>query len=402
MEASFGFDTACKCYASLIGNLNTDASSARKYYYFVRVMGRSPSQIALECALQSQPTMCLIGEEFENERKTLKEVVNEIADVVAARAKNGKNFGTILVPEGLVEHIPELRSLLREIAALQEHGHQGAEIEKHLSPWALAMVGTLPPSFKEQIYLEAEASTGTAQLQQIETERLLAELVSKEMEVRSKDPNSGYKKGFAPVSFYLGYQARSAMPSKFDCNLAYTLGCTAGVLVREGFNGYLATAHGLGRPVREWKVGGVPLDSLMGTGKRQHQVVPMIHPARVDLGSNTFAHFCEKREAWAQTEMYRNPGPIQFTGELAGLICKGLEAEQKDMADKLDEVQALLDEIKQACGPSSSPAYLSVAHSSLTSLCDILHTIKQTEGRAVSNTSHKGTTAKLDSNPETR
>jgi 6-phosphofructokinase 1 len=402
VEASFGFDTACKCYASLIGNLNTDANSARKYYYFIRVMGRSPSQIALECALQSQPTMCLVGEEFESERKTLKEIVSDIANVVAARAKDGKNFGTILVPEGLVEHIPELRSLLREISELQLKGIKGADIEKNLSPWASAMVATLPTVFKQQIMLDVDASTGSSQLTQIETERLLAELVAKEMELRAKDPSSGYKKGFAPVCFYLGYQARSALPSQFDCNLAYTVGCAAGLLINEGVTGYLATAHNLARPVKEWKVGGVPLDSLMGTGKRHHQLVPMIHPARVDLSSNTFAEYCARRESWAKDELFRNPGPIQWSGELASLISKGLEAEQKHMADKVDEVQDLLDQLKQSCGPSCSPAYLSIAASSLRSLTEVLQTIKQTEGRVQTNTSHKGGTAKLDYNPEFR
>jgi len=385
LEACIGYDTACRVYSSLVGHLQTDAASAAKYYYFVRVMGREASQIVLECGLQNQPNMVLIGEELEGSRKTLSDVVKDLADMVEERSADKKNFGVVLIPEGLVNYVPELHSLLREVSKAYGEGTPKDQLVGKLSPWSAAVLASLPESIRGDFLLEPETSTGTAQLNQIETERLLGELVSEEMSRRKASPLSDYSGNFSPVSFYLGYQARSSMPSNFDCNLAYSLGCTAGALVAADniTTGYMTTMSGLTGPPSAWRPGAVPISALLSIGRRGGHNVAVLPPTPVDLSSAAFKLFKDTRVDWRAGDCYRNPGPLQFSGPTADSLGQLLVTDHAKTELQRIQVQELLEQVReQVLGGQASHGMLDAAVSGLSSLAEILSVVQRSEGVA--------------------
>lgn len=389
LEASIGFDTACRVYASLVGNLATDAASACKYWYFVRVMGRSPSHITLECANLTQPNVALIGEEIEAKRMTLVEIVAELADAVEARAREGKHFGVVLIPEGLVEFIPQVNALLKEIAQASRvtaaKGERAAAdaIEAALTPWAKALLDSMPLFIKKQLLLEVQASDDKAQLNQIETERLLAELVRVELQRRRQEAQltaegSAPDPKFSPVCFYLGYQARSSMPSVFDANLAFALGNAAAGLAAAGATGYMATAHCLAAPVAQWRLTGVPLYSMMSADRRAGQSVAVILPSQVDLHGAAFRRFALIRERLAMSELYCNPGPMQLEGELSCGPSPGrLAAEQSGRAQELREIEETCKELSAACWAGCPQDVLKTALAGLRALHTTMRVLQE-------------------------
>ena len=340
VEAPLGFDTACKITAALLGNLETDCLSAKKYVYIARVLGRERGHVALEVALQTRPNIVLLGEDVAERRMSLMDVVRELADGISQRAEAGKNFAVVLVPEGLVGYIPELRTLLAEIDAVG--GGVGGTVpqrpavEAALTPWSAAVLASLPPAVAAQLFLERESS-GVAQLSQIATEKLLAELVAKELCARRVARPELKAKGNNLMGFFFGYQARSALPSNFDCALGATLGHTAVHLVREGRTGYLAAARNLSLPPADWVPVGVPLSSLLtaplpgitGAGAAK----PGVAAAQVDVRGAAFSAFRASSSAWCAGDEYANPGPIQFGGPCAALCTKTLEAEATERGE---------------------------------------------------------------------
>lgn len=392
LEASIGYDTACRVYASMVGHLQTDAASAAKYYYFIRVMGREASQIVLECGMETQPNMVLVGEEIEASRKTLNDVVNDLADMVEDRFAAGKNFGVILIPEGLMTYIPELNSLLKEVSAVYASGCSRKDVPGKLSSWASAMLQSLPESIRDEMLLEPENSTGAAQLNQIETERLLGELVGAEMKKRKSKTENAYNGSFSPVCFYLGYQARSSMPSNFDCLLSYSLGCTAGALVAADkiTTGYMVTMSGLTGPPSSWRPGAVSISSLLTMGRRAGKSVAILPPAPIDLGSSAFNKFSTEREKWRIEDCYRNPGPLQFEGSAGDTLGELLTADHARTEEQRAEVVRLIERLQQAVsGGNASHGVLETAVSGLTSLNDIIGVVARSEGLAKNATSSR-------------
>jgi len=408
VEASIGFDTACRVYASLVGNLATDAASARKYWYFVRMMGRSPSHITLECANLAQPNIALIGEEVEARRMTLAEVVAELADAVEARAREGKHFGVCLVPEGLIEFIPQVNALLKEISAARralsaaatreptaaagrsEGGSVRPEaIVESLSPWATALLNSMPSFIRKQMLLEAQASDDKAQLNQIETERLLAELVRVELRRRQQlsqltaewcAPDAK----FAPVCFYLGYQARSSMPSEFDSNLALALGNGAAALVAAGATSYMATAHCLAEPTAAWRLTGLPLHAMMSADRRAGSAVAVIRPSTVDLSGPSFRRFALIRERLKMADAYCNVGPMQLSGPLAHGPSPGrLLAEHSGRSHELHEIEAICSELGAACWPGCDSDTLKTVLAGLRAARTTLHVLQERDASKV-------------------
>ncbi len=333
VEATLGFDTACKLTAALVGNLETDCLSAKKYVYFARVLGRERGHVALEVALQTRPNVVLLGEDVAERRMTLMDVVREVADGISQRAEAGKNFAVVLLPEGLVGYIPELRALLGEINAA--HGGGGpppprAAVEAALSPWSAAVLAALPPAVAAQLFLERESS-GEAQLSQIATEKMLLELVARELGRRRAGNPALKAKGANGMGFFFGYQARCALPSNFDCALGAALGRTAAHLVAAGCTGYLAAARNLAAHPSAWAPVGVPLASLLTvplpgiTGESAAR--PAVVATPVDVRGAAFRAFRAASAAWCAGDKYANPGPIQFGGACAGLCTMTLEAE---------------------------------------------------------------------------
>jgi pyrophosphate--fructose-6-phosphate 1-phosphotransferase len=310
---SFGFDTACKTYSETIGNIARDALSARKYYHFIRLMGRSASHIALECALATQPTYTVIGEEVFALNKTLKQVVGDIADLVGKRADAGKEFGVILIPEGLIEFIPEINVLIQELnQILVEVGAvDHRSVTQKLSTSSKECFNGLPELIQRQLLLSRDPH-GNVQVSFIETEKLLMAMVADELIKRSKEGR--YKGKFNPISHFLGYEGRSGFPSNFDCNYCYSLGFTAALLICSGHSGYMCFVDRLEHPVIDWEVGGVPLSSLMHVEIRKGMPKPVIKKALVDLRGKAFQRFAEQRERWTRDDLFRFPGPIQFFG----------------------------------------------------------------------------------------
>jgi diphosphate--fructose-6-phosphate 1-phosphotransferase len=396
IEASIGFDTACRVYASLVGNLATDAASARKYWYFVRMMGRSPSHITLECANLTQPNVALIGEEIEARRLSLAEVVAELADVVEARAREGKHFGVALIPEGLIEFIPQMNALLKEVAAVRRmHAASGVTTKSlvdALSPYSSALLNSLPAFIRKQLLLETQASDDKAQLNQIETERLFAELVRLELDRRHRQTQhtagpAALDAKFAPVCFYLGYQARSSLPSAFDCSLAATLGHAAAALVAAGASGYLATAHCLAAPTSEWRVCGLPLSALMSADRRAGAPVAVVRPSTVDLGSTSFRRFALIRERIQMSELYCNPGPMQLVGALSqGLPPGRVLMEHSGRAGELREMEQICSELSAACWPGCPSGVLTTCLASLRAARTTLHVLHALHAREASQT----------------
>lgn len=322
IETSFGFDTACKVYSELIGNIQRDANSAKKYWHFIRLMGRSASHITLECALQTHPNMCIISEEVEAKGMTLNDIVDSIVKVVVARANYGLNFGTILIPEGLIEFVPAMKKLIAELndmlAANEEFNLLPNEDDKRnyvkagLSPESREVYMDLPRGIARQLTLDRDPH-GNVQVSLIETEKMLIEMVAKKL---AKLKSIGIYKGkFATINHFFGYEGRCAIPSNFDADYCYSLGYAAAVLISEGKTGYMSNIRNLTAPAEEWVAGGVPITMMMNMERRHGEMKPVIQKALVRLDGAPFRYFETHRDEWAGVGTnYIYPGPIQYYG----------------------------------------------------------------------------------------
>ena len=321
IETSFGFDTATKTYSELIGNIERDCNSARKYWHFVKLMGRSASHIALECALQTQPNICLISEEIEAKDMTLNEVVENISEAVAYRAAQGNNFGVVLIPEGLIEFIPAIGRLIQELNdLLAAHGTDYKDLDKeaqrkyilaHLSKENAATFETLPEGVARQLSLDRDPH-GNVQVSLIETEKLLSEMVAAKLEQWAKEGK--FKGNFAAQHHFFGYEGRCAAPSNFDADYCYALGTSAAQLVANGKTGYMAIVKNTTAKTDEWRAGGVPITMMMNMERRNGEMKPVIRKALVELDGKPFKSFAAKRDGWAKNTEYIYPGPIQYWG----------------------------------------------------------------------------------------
>ncbi|CAL9047526.1 pyrophosphate--fructose 6-phosphate 1-phosphotransferase subunit alpha-like [Musa acuminata AAA Group] len=376
VETDVGFDTVCRVNSQLISNVCIDALSAEKYYYFIRLMGRKASHVALECALQSHPNMLILGEEVALSKLTIFDITKQICDAVQARAEKEKYHGVILIPEGLIESIPELYALLQEIHGLHNQGILTENISSHLSPWASALFEFLPPFIRKQLLLHPE-SDDSAQLSQIETEKLFAQLVETEMNRRMKE---GIYKGkkFNAICHFFGYQARGSLPSKFDCDYAYVLGHICYHILAAGLNGYMATITNLKHPVNKWRCGAAPLTAMM-TVKRYSRGPgatpigkPAIHPSTVDLKGKVYELLRQKALSFLMDDLYRNPGPLQFEGPGADVKTYTLSVEDQDYMGRIKKLQEYLDKVKSIVKPGCSQDVLKAALSSMASVTEVL------------------------------
>ena len=321
IETSFGFDTATKTYAELIGNIERDCNSARKYWHFIKVMGRSASHIALECALQTQPNICLISEEIQEKDKTLNEIVENIASVVAHRAHEGNNFGVVVIPEGLIEFIPAIGRLIGELNdLLAAHGADYKDLDKdaqrkyileHLSEANRSTFETLPEDVARQLSLDRDPH-GNVQVSLIETEKLLSNMVAAKLDQWKKEKK--YDGKFSPLHHFFGYEGRCAAPSNFDADYCYALGTSAVQLIANGKTGYMAIVKNTTSCTDDWKAGGVPITMMMNMERRNGEMKPVIRKALVDLNGKPFKTLVEHREEWAKKTCYVYPGPIQYWG----------------------------------------------------------------------------------------
>ena len=320
-ETSFGFDTATKVYSELIGNIERDANSARKYWHFIKLMGRSASHIALECALQTQPNICIVSEEVEKKDMTLNQIVEQIATAVAKRAEDGNNFGVVLIPEGLIEFIPAIGRLIDELNdLLAAHGADYKDLEKdaqreyilaHLSKENAETFATLPEAVARQLSLDRDPH-GNVQVSLIETEKLLSDMVAAKLDEWKKEGKFCGK--FAAQHHFFGYEGRCAAPSNFDADYCYALGVSAAHLIANGKTGYMAIVKNLSASTDEWKAGGVPITMMMNMERRNGEMKPVIRKALVELDGAPFKKFAEKRDEWARQTCYVYPGPIQYWG----------------------------------------------------------------------------------------
>ena len=335
IETSFGFDTACKTYSELIGNIERDCNSARKYWHFIKVMGRSASHIALECALQTQPNICLVSEEVEAKEQSLDDVVSYIANAVAVRAAEGNNFGTVIIPEGLIEFIPAIKKLiaqLNDVLALPEVKglSQTEQIEfakSHLTAENLAVFNSLPDNVARQLALDRDPH-GNVQVSLIETEKLLSAMVAQKLDCMKKEGK--YNGKFSALHHFFGYEGRCAAPSNFDADYCYALGTSAAQLIANGKTGYMAIVKNTTAPADEWIAGGVPITMMMNMERRNGEMKPVIRKALVELDGAPFKAFAAKRDVWAKETSYVYPGPIQYWGptEVCDQPTKTLALEQ--------------------------------------------------------------------------
>ena len=323
IETSFGFDTACKTYSELIGNIQRDCNSARKYWHFIKLMGRSASHIALECALQTQPNVCLVSEEVEQKNMSLDDVVTYIANIVAARAAEGHNFGTVLIPEGLIEFIPAIKKLIaelnevltdpatgesREFANAEE---QIAFVKSNIAPENLAILESLPADVARQLCLDRDPH-GNVQVSLIETEKLLSRMVATKLDAWKKEGKFNGK--FSAQHHFFGYEGRCAAPSNYDADYCYSLGYNASRLIANGKTGYMSIIKNTTAPAAEWIAGGVPITMMMNMERRNGAMKPVIRKALVELDGAPFKFFAAHREEWAKNTCYVYPGPIQYWG----------------------------------------------------------------------------------------
>ena len=320
VEASFGFDTATKVYSELIGNIQRDCRSAKKYWHFIKLMGRSASHIALECALQTQPNVCIISEEVEEKNLTLQDVVNYIADIVAKRAANGDNYGTVLIPEGLIEFIPAMKNLIAELNDLLARTPNFAEMAwpeqrqyvlDNLCDKNAKVYASLPDGVARQLSLDRDPH-GNVQVSLIETEKLLSEMVANRLKEMAKEGK--YNGKFAPQHHFFGYEGRCAAPSNFDADYCYALGYNAANLINAGVTGYISSLRNLTKPSVQWLAGGVPISMMFNMERRHGKLKPVIQKALVRLDGKPFQPFVAKRDKWAQETCYVYPGPIQYFG----------------------------------------------------------------------------------------
>ena len=337
IETSFGFDTACKVYSEVIGNIQRDCNSARKYWHFIKLMGRSASHIALECALQVQPNVCIVSEEVEAKDMSLDDVVTYIAQVVANRAAQGNNFGTVLIPEGLIEFIPAMKRLIAELndflAANAEEfsqikkSHQRDYIIRKLSPENSAIYASLPEGVARQLTLDRDPH-GNVQVSLIETEKLLSEMVATTLAAWKEEGKFVGK--FASQHHFFGYEGRCAAPSNYDADYCYSLGYTAASLIANGKTGYMSSVRNTTAPADQWIAGGVPITMMMNMERRHGEMKPVIQKALVKLDGAPFKAFAAQRDQWAITTDYVYPGPIQYFGptEVCDQPTKTLQLEQ--------------------------------------------------------------------------
>ena len=319
IETSFGFDTACKTYSELIGNIERDCNSSRKYWHFIKVMGRSASHIALECALQTQPNICLISEEIEAKAQSLDDIVDHIAAAVAVRAADGNNFGTVVIPEGVIEFIPAIKKLiaqLNDVLALPEAKDLGRSesidfVKSHLTEENLSVFNSLPTGVARQLALDRDPH-GNVQVSLIETEKLLSTMVAQKLEKMKK--KEIYKGKFAAMHHFFGYEGRCAAPSNFDADYCYALGTSAAQLIANGKTGYMAVVKNTTAPAEQWIAGGVPITMMMNMEKRAGEMKPVIRKALVELDGAPFKEFAAHRGEWARKTCYVYPGPIQYWG----------------------------------------------------------------------------------------
>ena len=339
IECSFGFDTATKTYAEIIGNIERDANSAKKYWHFVKVMGRSASHVALECALQTQPNICLVGEEVAAKKMSLAAIADYIADSVAARAAKGWNFGVAIIPEGIVEFVPEFSVLIAEINELlagekadafnnlPTWADKYAFIENGLTAESMAVFAILPQSIQQQLFLERDPH-GNVQVSLIESEKLFSALVKDNLAARKKEGT--YNGKFSALHHFLGYEGRCAFPSNFDADYCYSLGYNAAMLIQYGYTGYLSKVSNLSKPAEEWVAGGMPITKMMNIERRHGADKPVIRKALVELEGAPFKFFAEHRAEWATETCFVYPGAIQYYGpaEVCDLTTRTLALEK--------------------------------------------------------------------------
>ncbi len=321
IETSFGFDTACKVYSEVIGNIQRDCNSAKKYYHFIKLMGRSASHIALECALETQPNICLISEEVQAKRMTLDNIVSYICYVISERAKLGWNFGTVLVPEGLIEFIPSMKSLISELNdVIEEHQEELASLEENdklekihscLTPANAELYKSLPKTIALQLSLDRD-SHGNVQVSLIETESLLSQMVAKRLEEMAEAGE--YSGKFNTQHHFFGYEGRCADPTNFDADYTYALGYNAAMLINSGLTGYMSSVRNLTESSENWIAGGIPITMMMNMEKRKGEMKPVIQKALVNLNGRPYLKFASMRETLALNTLYQYPGPIQYFG----------------------------------------------------------------------------------------
>ena len=340
IETSFGFDTATKTYSEVIGNIERDANSAKKYWHFIKLMGRSASHVTLECALQTQPNICLVGEEVAAKKQSLSEIADQIADSVEARGNNGDNFGVALIPEGIVEFVPEFSKLIAEINellagektaefnALPTWADKYAFIENGLTKESMAVFAILPVGIQQQLFLERDPH-GNVQVSLIESEKLFAELVKNKLAERKAAGT--YKGKFSTLTHFFGYEGRCAFPSNFDSDYCYSLGYNAFMLIQYGFTGYLSKVSNLSAPAEEWVAGGMPITKMMNIERRNGEDKPVIRKALVELDGAPFKFFEANRAKWAVETCFLYPGAIQYYGpaEVCDATTKTLALEQQ-------------------------------------------------------------------------
>ena len=339
IEISFGFDTATKTYSELIGNIERDCNSAKKYWHFIKVMGRSASHVALECALECQPNICLISEEVKAKKQSLSEIADYIADAVEKRAADGNNFGVVVIPEGVVEFVPEFSALISEINellagskadafnALESWAEKYAFIEKGLSKEAMEVFAILPQAIQQQLFLERDPH-GNVQVSLIESEKLFAALVGDKLKARKAAGT--YTGKYATQTHFFGYEGRCAFPSNFDADYCYSLGYNAFMLIQYGYNGYLSKVSNLSRPAEEWVAGGMPITKMMNIERRHGEDKPVIKKALVELDGKPFKYFEAHRDEWVVETSYVFPGAIQYYGptEVCDITTRTLALEQ--------------------------------------------------------------------------
>ena len=339
IEISFGFDTATKTYSEMIGNIERDCNSAKKYWHFIKVMGRSASHVALECALECQPNICLISEEVKEKKQSLSEIADYIADAVEKRAAKGQNFGVVVIPEGVVEFVPEFSVLIGEINellagskadafnALPTWAEKYAFIEKGLTKESMAVFAILPQAIQQQLFLERDPH-GNVQVSLIESEKLFAALVGDKLKARKEAGT--YTGKYATQTHFFGYEGRCAFPSNFDADYCYSLGYNAFMLIQYGYNGYLSKVSNLSKPAEEWIAGGMPITKMMNIERRHGEDKPVIRKALVELDGKPFQYFAAHRDEWAENTCYTFPGAIQYYGptEICDLTTRTLALEK--------------------------------------------------------------------------
>lgn len=322
IEVSFGFDTATKTYSELIGNIAKDANSAKKYWHFIKLMGRSASHICLECALQTHPNIALISEEIENNHKSLTDIVMDMVNIITKRSELGSDYGIILIPEGLIEFIPEMKQLISELNTLlaknAEHfgtlhtfEEQSRWINRELSRDSSYIFSTLPNNIQRQLLMDRDPH-GNVQVSRIETEKLLVQMVASRLDEMKSEGK--FKGTFSPLDHFFGYEGRCAFPSNFDADYCYSLGYNAYVLAASGLTGYISSIRNTAKPVKEWTAGGVPVTMMMNLESRHGKMKPVIKKAMVELDGKPFSEFAAKRDIWAIKSSYVFPGAIQYFG----------------------------------------------------------------------------------------